>query len=320
MNYKILNQKISFIFLRVTFLLFAIAAIAPNFNNLILNDYFCSFLILTIGLSHGALDNQKGKIVLDFFKSNKMSLFYIAYVGFSLVAISCWYNFPTISLLTLLIIGPYHFGKDDCDLFKINKFSFRNIVFFVKGTVVISAPLLFNFTETIDIFRILSSDSNFLITSLLYLNDNNLILFLVLFGFISSIYLPRDFSIKFLLYVEFTSIILLNYLFKPFAAFTIYFCFLHSMRHIIVLNKSLNLLKIKNKKATTSVFNIFNNFYKHAIKLTLISSFIFLSSMFISSNLLFVDDTLLKIIFPGLAALTLPHIILDFLYEKIKTN
>ena len=156
--------------------------------------------------------------------------------------------------------------------------------------------------------------------NILYLNDNNLILFLVLFGFISSIYLPRDFSIKFLLYVEFTSIILLNYLFKPFAAFTIYFCFLHSMRHIIVLNKSLNLLKIKNKKATTSVFNIFNNFYKHAIKLTLISSLIFLSSMYISSNLLYVDDTLLKIIFPGLAALTLPHIILDFLYEKIKTN
>ena len=47
------------------------------------------------------------------------------------------------------------------------------------------------------------------------------------------------------------------------------------MRHIIVLNKSLNLLKIKNKKTTTSVFNIFNNFYKHAIKLPLISSFIF---------------------------------------------
>ena len=81
-----------------------------------------------------------------------MSLFYIAYVSFSLVAISCWYNFPTISLLTLLIIGPYHFGKDDCDLFKINKFSFRNIVFFVKGTVIISASAsFFNFTETIDI-------------------------------------------------------------------------------------------------------------------------------------------------------------------------
>ena len=92
------------------------------------------------------------------------------------------------------------------------------------------------------------------------------------------------------------------------------------MRHIIVLNKSLNLLKIKNKESKTTVFNIFNNFYKHAIKLTLISSFIFLSCMYVSSNLLYVDDTLLRIIFPGLAALTLPHIILDFLYEKVKNS
>ena len=79
MNYKILNKNLIYIS-SSNLSFFAIAAIAPNFNNLILNDYFCSFLILTIGLSHGALDNQKGKIVLDFFLSQIKCHYFISHM------------------------------------------------------------------------------------------------------------------------------------------------------------------------------------------------------------------------------------------------
>ena len=56
-------------------------------NNLVM---LCLFLILTIGISHGALDNIKGKKLLKFLRIKSMSTFYI---GYSLISLSIEYRY-----------------------------------------------------------------------------------------------------------------------------------------------------------------------------------------------------------------------------------
>ena len=149
-----------------------------------------------------------------------------------------------------------------------------------------------------------------------YLESNNIILLLVLMSFVSSIYLPDKIEAKFLMYIEFSCIVLLNYLFSPFEAFAIYFCFLHSMRHIVVISKSFNLLSSNGDEFNFTIFGVFVSFYRHAALLTIISSSIFIACIYVGSYILQIDDSFLKIIFPGLAALAVPHLILESIYDK----
>ena len=49
-------------------------------KNLIISPVICLILILTIGISHGALDNIKGKKLLSILKINNIYIFYIFYI------------------------------------------------------------------------------------------------------------------------------------------------------------------------------------------------------------------------------------------------
>ena len=48
---------------------------ANNFSNLI-----CFFLIISFGISHGALDNLKGKKLINHFGYNDILIFYLSYI------------------------------------------------------------------------------------------------------------------------------------------------------------------------------------------------------------------------------------------------
>ena len=83
----------------------------------------CLFLILSIGISHGALDNQKGKkLKLKLYNIKKSLFFYI--LLYSLIGISIiifWLFFPTMSLILFLVVASYHFGKEDTEFLINNK-------------------------------------------------------------------------------------------------------------------------------------------------------------------------------------------------------
>ena len=103
------------------------------------------------------------------------------------------------------------------------------------------------------------------------------------------------------------SILLLNYFFSPLIAFTLYFCFLHSVRHSISLISTLD--KRNLKKGT-------QKFIKKTLPLTLITAILFIVSVYFLINYYVLDDAILKVIFIGLASLTFPHILLEYLLEK----
>ena len=260
------------------------------------------FLILSLGISHGALDHVKGKKLLKLFNYKSITVFYFSYIFIGIAIILIWLLFPKILLLTFLIVAAFHFGKEDCE-FIYNKANL-NLIYFFKGSLVITAPLLFHKTETLEIFNIL----NFEVSENILISNEFLYLFLLISLFAHIIIsINKHIDIKSLLLMDFISILLINYFLNPILAFTIYFCFLHSIRHSFKLSNELN---------KTSFIKGFKEFFVKAFPLTILTAILFLISLFFLNNYLVFDSAISKVIFIGLASLTFPHILLEYLIEK----
>ena len=73
----------------------------------------CLFLILVLGISHGALDNIKGKKLLKLLGYKSVLSFYVSYILISITIIVLWLIFPNTVLFIFLVVAAYHFGKED---------------------------------------------------------------------------------------------------------------------------------------------------------------------------------------------------------------
>ena len=274
-------------------------------------NVICLFLILTIGISHGALDHLKGQKILKVFKIDNPLLFYIAYILIGFLIIFLWFLFPTFTLVFFLIVASFHFGKEDTEFLFKGKKIWYNLIYLTKGLLIIYAPLLWHNKETIDIFLTLGADYSFInhfIRLEGYLSGLFWVVFIgymvFLFELINNHKSDEDPSI---FIADFIPIILLNMTFSPLIAFTLYFCFIHSFKHSVSL---INELDNENFRAGTE------KFIKKAAPLTIITGIMFLSSLGILTNYYVLNDAILKVIFIGLASLTFPHILLEYLIEK----
>ena len=138
--------------------------------------------------------------------------------------------------------------------------------------------------------------------------SKEILLLLIFLSFLSGLTLIKFKNIddSTLSIMDFSSIILINYFLNPILAFTIYFCFLHSIRH------SLTLIFELDKNFSTG----FSKFLKKALPLTLITAVLYLASIYSLNNFFELNNAIYKVIFIGLASLTFPHILLEYLIEK----
>ena len=278
-----------------------------EFINLFFTVPMCFFLILTMGISHGSLDHIKGKKILHFYKINNIFIFYISYIIISVFILMFWFFSPTVTLSIFLLVASYHFGKEDSEIMKPRESILLKFIFFIKGSLIISAPLIFQFKDTVAIFELL----NFNIDHLLFLSDTNIISVFFYSALLSNIYfLFGKENIRYnsgFLFFDLFSINLLYYLLSPLVAFTLYFCFIHSFRHSVALITQLDENNFKKG---------FKKFIKKALPLTVITAILFLLAVYFLKNYHVLDAAILKVIFIGLASLTFPHILLEYLLEK----
>ena len=263
----------------------------------------CLFLILILGISHGALDNIKGKRLLKLLGYKSIINFYLVYTMVSLFIIFFWLVFPNTVLFLFLIVAAYHFGKEDTVFYFKKKFLVTEFLFFLKGSAVILAPLLLQRKETIEIFRILNFD-----VFELKIFSNQFLIMLLCLSFLSSLYIShsKNITLKGVMVMDFLSLIILNIFLTPILAFTLYFCFLHSIRHSITLTFELD----------NSFRSGLKKFINKAIPLTLVTGVLFLFAIYLLNNFYELDEAIYKVIFIGLASLTFPHILLEYLLEK----
>ncbi len=302
--YKI-NFKHSVVFLIFTIVFSSLV----EFLNYNVSTLFCLFLILSIGISHGSLDNIKGKKLLEIYNFSNILVFYLLYLTAGLIIIGLWFLFPTFSLIIFLVIACYHFGKEDTNFLINYDLKFNFVLYFIKGSLIVFAPLVFHFEETINLFKILLIENENFYSTIGYLEEKKIF---YLSAFISVIvsffYILNKFKIvNALIFFDILSVIILNYLLTPLLAFTIYFCFLHSLRHSISLSLELDAENLSNG---------FKTFIKKAVPLTLMTVIIYVFGIYLLSTFYTFDESIIKAIFIGLASLTFPHILLEYLIEK----
>ncbi|MGA1112112.1 MAG: Brp/Blh family beta-carotene 15,15'-dioxygenase [Candidatus Pelagibacter sp.] len=303
-------NKINSIHSLIFFLAATIYSISVyKFKLMQLSPLMCFFLILIIGVSHGAYDHIKGRSLLKIYNINNIFIFYLSYILVGLIVIFTWFVTPSISLLIFLIFASFHFGKEDSQ-FLLKKRSITYLIFFVfKGLLIVTAPLYFNFVETINIFKLLLIENENFYRYLDWIESKNILITLISLSFLVNILLIIvNFKISNLtLLLDFASILILNYFLSPLVAFTIYFCFLHSIRHIIAIANEVN---------NRNFYDGLKEFIKKASTLAIVTVILFILALIITYNYFEINDAILKIIFIGLASLTFPHILLEYLLEK----
>ena len=266
---KKINFNHSFIFFLVCNIF---SFIAFNFNTFSISPFICLLFILSIGISHGSLDDVKGRKLFQIFEIKKFYIFYLAYILIAIIVIILWILIPYVSLIIFLTVASYHFGKEDTQFLIVENSYYNQFLFLLKGSLIVFAPMYFHFDETISIFRLILIENE-----------------------------------TFYKFLDYFSILIINYYFSPLVAFTIYFCFLHSIRHSISLMSELD---------ENNLGNGFKIFIKKALPLTFITAIFCVIGLYLLNNTYNFDSSILKIIFIGLASLTFPHILLEYLIEK----
>jgi len=308
-----MNNQIKKINLNHSFIFFLFcnifSIITFKITYFIISPLICLFLILSIGVSHGALDNLKGRKLFQIFGISNFFIFYFSYILISLIIIVLWIIVPTISLMIFLILASHHFGKEDTQFLMSENSYLNQLLFFLKGSLIIFAPMYFHFDETISIFKSLLINNETFFESLNLLETNKILLYGIIVSTLSSILLfTKNFELKkFTIFFDYFSILIVNYYFSPLVAFTIYFCFLHSVRHSISLISELD---------ENSIANGLKIFIKKALPLTILTATFCFLALYLLNNTYNFDSSILKIIFIGLASLTFPHILLEYLIEK----
>ena len=196
-----MNVKIKKIFFNHSFIFFLFCNIFSlvffKIDISIISPLICLLLILVIGVSHGSLDHIKGKKLLKVFNLNNISIFYFTYLLLAISITIFWILFPSTALIIFLVVASYHFGKEDTQ-FLINENTYANqLLFLFKGSLIILAPLLFHFDETISIFKLLLIKNETFYSSLAFIESNKLLNIGIIISTLSSIFLfIKNFELK----------------------------------------------------------------------------------------------------------------------------
>ncbi len=267
--------------------------------------FVCLFLILSIGISHGALDNYKANKLLTIYRIKSKLIFFVIYILISALIIFIWSIYSTYTLLAFLFVASYHFGLEDTSFLHKGNSLLDQIFYLIKGSLIVLAPLFFHFDETLEIFETLMLSKEIITFLELEHWIINVCLFLSFVGYLFFAFKNKfeDFEVLFL---DFLSIVILNFTFSPIIAFTVYFCFLHSIRHIISISYELDKSDFSNGVRI---------FIKKALPLTIVTAILYLIATIFLSKSFGLNDVIIKVIFIGLASLTFPHILLEYLLE-----
>lgn len=260
---------------------------------------FLAFAVAIFGLPHGALDLT---LVGGAFGLSRLALAAAIgiYLGISAAVIALWLLAPVAALLGFLGIAIIHFGLGDTDELRPCQ---RSIETMARGGFVGIAPLVFHPVTTRDLFAMLvgPSSSNALDVALTFLIPTVTWLWLSSLG-VALIWRLIQHKIGWLAAVaEMLLTLCLFAVFHPLAAFLVYFSFIHSVRHIADLGAA----RFPNSGLLARRWLVVESLPLTTITVLLggVACLVFGWSMRF-------DEAMMRVIFWGLSALTMPHMIL----------
>ncbi len=236
--------------------------------------------ISLLGLPHGALDYKLLKHLVP--KKGQLAAV-SGYIALVITTVFLWILFPHLMFISFLIMSAYHFGGD----WPLN-FSMRTI----NGFIILGLPTIFYPRDVMIIFEFLVSSSGaiFIVDALQIVTvicGIHLII-MILFKRLSSNQCLEMFLLGALSSVA-----------PPLIYFTTYFCLFHSLKHFseisVLLNRASPIRLLRLSLPVTVI--------------TLTTGFIVLMILTKSFREL-LDQSLFQVTFIGLAALTVPHMVL----------
>ena len=283
---------------------FAISIALSYLLPVIYQDILGFILILSIGVIHGANDLL---IIKKYTRKNSLKSqisYFLYYLGLVFLGFVFFYLFPSIALLSFVLVSIYHFGEqhwevntsnaDFINIKRIYPIILHGLVFFV---IV--------FMNNIDIVNDVLLSFNTISLNYTYLRILLIVLFLIYMSLLlSSKSIRGYFADEFIFFIL---LFLLTLNSSLIFGFSIYFIFFHSV------------LSIKDQ-----VKYIYGDDNSQYIKKYLISAlpYFILALLFLIGSYLFIDFEsldILPIMFTFLAAITFPHVIvIEKMYSSMK--
>ena len=240
-------------------------------------------LIIILGVPHGALDTLFARELYGVNSVTAWIKFSVIYLVMAALVVGLWYMAPLLFLIGFIGISIAHFSGDPDG-------ETGWFIRLIYGGAIIFIPVLKHPQEIADVFSLLvgTSSSQALMP---WMSGLALPWLLALAGVV--LYLV---SKKSPLSYELLSLGLIAYFVSPLISFTIFFCGMHSARHII----------------RTAAFAKYSQpvLLLGAMLLPMIGVMVMsVASWFLLKNQT-LDGRVVQIVFVGLAALTVPHMAL----------
>jgi Brp/Blh family beta-carotene 15,15'-monooxygenase len=241
-----------------------------------------AIIIFFLGVPHGALDPIFAKRFLPISSWKSWSYFVLLYGVLGLVMVIFWVLSPMLFMVTFLCLSVFHFSRD-------LENTAPGITKLLYGAAVIVLPTLLHYEVMVNLFTlILNPEEGLQIVNFLHSIALPFLILLIL-------------SIAFESYrntfqaLELIAVTLLAILAQPLVSFTIFFCGMHSIRHVL---RTQGYSQFTWKKIIlTSIFPMLG------VALISLLSWVLLPD---SPNY----PRILQLIFVGLACLTVPHMLL----------
>ncbi len=240
-------------------------------------------LILVLGVPHGALDTIFASQIYGIDSLRGWICFGSIYLLLSALVVGIWLLQPAIFLLAFLFISAFHFSGDPVEG---TPWPTRALY----GGAVVILPAALHAVETARLFSLLAGESAAdLVMPWLGLLSWPWLLGLIL----AAIQRSRT---DWLTALELFSVATLSVLAPPLLSFTLFFCTMHSARHI---------LRTINYSAQSSRLFVLAAALLPMFGVLIVS---LIAWYFLQSTPL--DARIVQIVFVGLAALTVPHMAL----------
>ena len=269
---------------------FSLLAFVVSLISLSLGDFnekislvLLAVFIVMLGVPHGSLDTLFAKELFSLGQLKKWSKFILIYSIIAALVVAFWWLLPTLFLILFLTLSIIHFSDDlIAGTPKLSRILYGGIIIFLP------ALLYSNELTRLYAYLIEIEHAKLLVTICHYIAFPWMLCLLIIIYQLCRSNIVGS--------LEVAAVAMLAIFTPPLLAFTVYFCAMHSARHLI---RSIQFLENTPKTA------IFSSLIIPTLIVFAVGYMVW-KNMPVSS----IDSSLIKIIFVTLAALTVPHMML----------
>ena len=253
--------------------------------------------IFLIGMPHGSFDGAIAMHLGIANKPSKLVTFLVSYVLLSAVVVATWILLPALTLILFLLISAFHFGSRDSI---IEEKGIKLIESITLGGIVIVAISQFHRAEVDAIYSYLINGNTAVVWAII-----DVLTLGVILGFIECLTINSGGERWRNKAIEVGILLAIFAVVPPLVGFSIYFCLVHSSRHFKEIYSTLS--ESVGKK----------NIQLQALGLTALTWIFGLVAFYFLADVADPGPAILRVTFIGLAALTVPHMILvDGFFNK----